>query len=90
MPTNINETQVNIIYSNRKTIAIRLRLDGIFVRAPKGMSRREINFFLDKKRSWIEKHLEKMQKQKMALEELEPFTVDDIEALAQKALDVIP
>ena len=64
MPTNINETKVNIIYSNRKTIAIQLRPDGIFVRAPKGMSRREINSFLDRKRSWIEKHLEKMQKQK--------------------------
>ncbi len=90
MPNNINEIQVNIVYSNRKTIAIQIRMDGITVRAPKGMSRREINAFLDKKRSWIEKHLEKMQKQKMALEDLEPFTVDEIEALAQKALDIIP
>ena len=85
-----NELPVNIIYSSRKTLAIQLKMDSITVRAPKGMSRRDIYSFLDKKSGWIEKHLEKMQKQKLILEEIEPFAVDEIKELAKKALDIIP
>ena len=90
MQSNTNEVQFNIVYSNRKTIAIELTMNEIIVRVPKGMSQYQIDSFIDKKRSWIEKHLEKIQKQKMELEQLDPFTVDEIKELAQKALDVIP
>lgn len=81
---------VNIIYSVRKSIAIDLRPDGITVRAPKGMPRRDINAFLESKRGWIEKHLVKMQERKEALEQVEPFTREEIHELADKALVVIP
>lgn len=81
---------VNIIYSARKSIAIELRPDGITVRAPKGMPRRDINAFLESKRGWIEKHLVKMQERKEALEQVEPFTREEIHELADKALVVIP
>ena len=54
MFNNSDNLQVNIIYSNRKTIAIEVNMDGVLVRAPKGMSRREIKAFLNEKRSWIE------------------------------------
>lgn len=81
---------VNIIYSARKSIAIDLRPDGITVRAPKGMPRRDINAFLESKRGWIEKHLVKMQERKEALEQVEPFTREEIHELADKALVVIP
>ena len=84
------DLQVNIIYSKRKTIAVELNMDGIIVRAPVGMSLRAINAFLDEKRGWIEKHLEEMQARKEALEQLRPFTADEINALIQKALAVIP
>ena len=90
MPANINDLQVNIIYSARKTISLELKPEGILVRAPKGMSRRQINSFLNEKRSWIEKHWEKMQKQKEKLEQLKPFTRDEINVLADKAMVVIP
>ena len=81
---------VNIIYSARKSIAIELRPDGITVRAPKGMSRRDINAFLESKRGWMEKHLAKMQERRAALEQVEPFTREEIQELADKALIVIP
>ncbi len=81
---------LNIIYSARKSISIELKPDGILVRAPKGMSRREINAFLNEKRSWIEKHLELMQGRQSVLEQLPPFTMDEIRELADKALIVIP
>lgn len=90
MPANINDLQVNIIYSVRKTISLELKPEGILVRAPKGMSRRQINIFLNEKRSWIEKHWEKMQTRKEELEQLKPFTMDEINSLADKALVVIP
>ena len=82
--------KINIIYSARKSIAIELKPDGITVRAPKGMSRCDINAFLESKRGWIEKHLAKMQERREALAKVEPFTREEIQELADKALLVIP
>lgn len=65
-------------------------MNGITVRAPKGMPRYEIDAFVNKKKHWIEKHLAKMQERKNALENLEPFTTDEIRNLADQALKVIP
>ena len=79
-----------IIYSKRKTIAIELNMDGILVRAPKGMSRHESEAFLKEKQSWIEKHLKKMEEKKEKVSKLQPFSLDEIDALADKALIVIP
>lgn len=78
MISEFNEFQLNIIYSSRKSIAIELKLGAITIRAPKGMSRRDINVFLESKRGWIEKHLSKMQERQEALEQVEPFTMDKI------------
>lgn len=90
MPNHLDDLQLNIIYSYRKSIAIELKMDGIIVRAPKGMSRRKINSFLYEKRGWIEKHLKKMKERKALLEEQQPFTMNEIKELADKALIVIP
>lgn len=45
MTNQLEDLQINIIYSKRKTISIELRMDELIVRAPKGMSRYEINKF---------------------------------------------
>lgn len=90
MADAINDMQLNIIYSNRKTISIELRMDGILVRAPKGTSQRKINSFLKEKRSWIEMHLVKMRERKIALEQFPTYTMDEIREFADKALLVIP
>ena len=90
MIINMNDLQVNVIYSKRRSVAIELRMDGIYVRAPKGMSYGEINAFLNEKRGWIEKHWVKMQARKNVLEQLPPFTIDEIRELADKALIIIP
>jgi len=87
---NNKKLQFHIIYSSRKSIAIELKPDSILVRAPKGMSRQEINAFLESKRSWMEKHLAKMQERQEALGPMEPFTMEEIHELADKALVVIP
>ena len=50
-----------IIYSNRKTLAIQITSDSrVRVRAPRQMSRAEIESFLTEKESWVLKHLRNM------------------------------
>ena len=87
---NFMNLQLNIIHSSRKSIALEMKPGILTVRAPKGMSRREINTFLESKRSWIEKHLAKMEERQEALEKVEPFTLAEIHEMADKALVVIP
>lgn len=82
--------RIEIIQSNRKSIAIELKPEGLTVRAPKGMSRREINAFIESKRPWIEKHLSKMQERQEEIEQFPPFTMEEIHELADMALVVIP
>lgn len=50
-----------IIYSNRKTLAIQITSDSrVRIRAPRQMSRAEIESFLTEKESWVLKHLRNM------------------------------
>lgn len=86
----IKDLHINILYSKRKSISIELRMEDILVRAPKGMSYSQINQFLNEKREWIDKHLTKIQEQKKVLEELTPFTGEEIRRMADQALILIP
>ena len=86
----MEDLQVNIIYSKRKTIALEIGANGLVVRAPIGVSRREINTFIQEKQSWIEKHYKRIRERKAVLEDQKPFTREEIQALAQKAVKVIP
>lgn len=90
MLVNGKNVDVTVIHSQRKSVSIELKTEGIIVRAPKGMSRQKIDAFLEQKRSWIEKHWVKVQAQKDVLEEKKPFTMQEIQELADKALVVIP
>lgn len=90
MPININELNINVVYSKRKTISIEINIDGILVRAPKGMKDREIYTFLSEKQNWIEKHYKKIQEKRDNLEQILPLTYDEIKELANKALIEIP
>ena len=49
---------LEIIYSNRKTISITVKEGRVIVRAPRGVSRSRIDSFVDKNREWIEKRIE--------------------------------
>ena len=86
MPNN----KINIVISNRKTIAIEINSKGIIVRAPLKMRDDEIAAYLEKKKSWIDKHLQKVMEHHEALKDVKPYTMDEIQALADKALQVIP
>ena len=81
---------IQVIKSNRKSIAIEVRPDMLLVRAPLRMTKREIEAFLLEKRQWIEKHVQSMQERQAMLRSLKPYTIEEMQALADKAVEVIP
>ena len=89
MTFNINNLPVSIIKSKRKTISIQLKEDGIYVRAPKRMTKQEIISVLDKKSGWIEKHWKIMQERKQVLEKIEPYTEAEMKAMVERAKENI-
>ncbi|MBE6037665.1 MAG: M48 family metallopeptidase [Anaerofustis stercorihominis] len=90
MISTFNGIPVQTIRSKRKTLAIQIDDSGLIVRVPMRMSERDILAFLNEKQGWIEKHWRKRLRQKSEGESLPPLTSDDIRALADKALSVIP
>ena len=79
------EIPYTLIRSDRKTIGIQITPDcNVVVRAPRGLSSAQIDRFVQSKRAWIEAHLPKVPASQPK------FTPEEIEALAQKALSVIP
>ena len=90
MVFNINNLPASITKSKRKTISIQLKEDGIYVRAPKRMTKQEIISVLEKKSNWIEKHWEIMQERNQVLEKIEPYTEADIKVMVEKAKVIIP
>ena len=79
-----SEIPYRLIRSDRKSIGIQITAGGVVVRAPKRLSAAEIDRFVHSKRSRIEGHLPKIPAPQPK------FTQTEIEALAQKALTVIP
>lgn len=87
---NVTDFPVKVIRSKRRTIAVELKADGILVRAPRRMNDKEIRRFLTEKQAWIEKNMKKLQERRRLLEQQEPYTEEEIHALAERALAVIP
>ena len=72
-----------ILRSHRKTISLRICSDGTLeVRCPYLMTDRQVQDFVDSKQKWIEKHRPVSVVEKMSMEE--------VNALADRALVVIP
>ena len=79
-----------IIRSNRKSMALEVNAEGLIVRAPIQATDAEINLFILEHKSWIEKHLNKVEERQKALEGVQPLSMEEIRALADQALKVIP
>ncbi len=79
-----------IIRSRRKTISVEIKDGEVLVRAPKWVPKYEIQNFVEKNQRWIEKHLQKAKEQEEQLKVLEPFTLEELDSFADKALAVIP
>lgn len=78
-----------IIRSNRKTMSLEIKEEGIVVRAPLKASVREIDAFVKSHKDWIEKRIVKMKEaKKQAMEK--PLSEDEISDLVEKAKQYIP
>ncbi len=75
--------QYKIIYSNRRTLAISIVDGNVVVRAPRGMSKSKIDFYVTKHESWIRKHLNRFAARK----EREEINAEDIAVLKSRARD---
>lgn len=85
-----NETKVTIIRSNRKTLSIELKPNEIIARAPIRMKEKEIYKFIESKKSWIDKHLAKLNERQKVLDDLKPYTQEEIKQFTAKAKRDIP
>lgn len=83
------EAKISIIRSSRKTLSIQLKNGEIIARAPLLMKDKDIYSFIESKKSWIEKNLAKIEEREKANSNAEPFTQDEIKALAEKAKVII-
>ena len=84
-------SDLELIRSKRKTLALQIADDGhLIVRAPLRMSEKEIKSFIEKSQKWIETHSAKIKQTNDEFQKLEPFSIQDIEEMAQTALEVIP
>ncbi len=84
---------VTVIKSNRKTVAIQVNEDlSVTVRAPRRATQKDIDRILKDKEPWILKHIDQMQKKKAEYEAeyKNRLTQEDINDLAQKAMQYIP
>ncbi len=85
---NIN-AEISIIRSKRKSISFEVRLGKVIIRAPLKMKDKDILKYLELKRNWIEKHLEKFASRQAECENLPPFTEDEIKAMKKRAKEII-
>ncbi|MBQ9210302.1 MAG: M48 family metallopeptidase [Clostridia bacterium] len=82
--------EINVIRSNRKTIAAEIRQNKLIIRAPWYATNEDINRFLRDHQKWIDTHLAKAQAREKAKEGIHKLTQEEIQALANRACEVIP
>ena len=83
--------EVEVVYSNRKSIAIQIKPNGtVVLRAPYGVPKKEINRILEEKRSWIEEHLQEVVKHREQQRAVPELSKEEIDELADNALKYIP
>lgn len=79
-----------LIRSNRKTLALELKPEGLIVRAPDRAKREQIEDFVRSHESWIRKHREKMERAMASQPTMEKLSMEEIHSLADEAKRVIP
>ncbi|MBR0510802.1 MAG: M48 family metallopeptidase [Clostridia bacterium] len=85
------EKEYQLIRSDRKTVGLQIKKDGsLVVRAPYGVSEREIERLVREKRDWIEKHRTKIEETRAQTENVQPLTYEELQTLAERALAYIP
>lgn len=84
------DTKVSIVRSKRKTISIEVKLSEVIVRAPVYMKDKEINSFIESKKTWINKHLLSIVERQKNLQDLTPYTKEELNEFIAEAKMIIP
>ena len=80
-----------LIRSDRTTCQIQVKSDGqVVVRAPRKMRENDILAFVKERGEWIERALEKAKRARESTENFSKLSEEDIEELADKAMEYIP
>lgn len=82
--------ELNVIKSNRKSMAIEIKGSEVIIRAPLQATNEQINAFILKNQAWVEKHLAEAQKKAAVAASVKKLNMDEIRALVDQALKVIP
>ncbi len=82
--------EVSVIKSKRKTISIQVKPNEVIIRAPLRMKEKEIENFVETKRHWIEKNLKSVSEKQKLLENIEPYSEEEIRSFILKAKEIIP
>ena len=87
----MNRFPVKVIRSRRKTISLQITPEGqVILRSPYGVSKEELQRFVDEKRDWLNKNLQKVQQRQQEASHAGSLSPEEIRALADRAKDVIP
>ena len=77
--------------AKRKTLALQIKpREGLIVRVPLLASQEQVEKFIKDHKVWIEKHLKAIEEQQKETASVDKLSMDEIRALADKALEVIP
>lgn len=82
--------EFEVIRSNRKTMGAEIKQNKLIIRAPLQATNEDINRFMLQNKKWFETHLAKAQAREKAKEGIHKLTQEEILALANRALEVIP
>ena len=82
--------EYKLIKSRRKTISLEVREEGLIVRAPNRITKKEADDFVRRHEAWIEKQREKLALRKAQKEQQPKLTEAQLHELAQKAAEYIP
>lgn len=84
------EYKYQLIRSNRKTISLELKDGELIVRAPLRTTRQEADDFVERHKSWIEKHLQKHLQQKQKQAAVVKLSREELDELYHQAAEYIP
>ena len=87
---SLENLRYQVIRSGRKTLSLELSPKGLLVRAPYAVSQKQIEDFVRSHEKWIENHRAKLEKAMEAQSGEEKLTLEELQALADRALQVIP
>ena len=86
----MNNFEYKVVRSNRKSLRLEINAAGILVRAPFQTTDEDIACFVRQHRDWLEEHEKKLAERREQFADVPALTIDEIRALADKAVQYIP